>query len=71
MKIVGKNLTSEEIIKIATEFSGCYGEYTYSKDLHNALIADGSKYTYDKKLQHHEFCKDIDSENTQYRIYLK
>jgi hypothetical protein len=71
MKIVGKDLTDLDIILIITHFNGCYGEYKYSKHLHESLINDGAKYTYNKKENYHEFYKELDKENTLYRIYLK
>lgn len=71
MKITGKNLSSSDIIKISKEFNGCYAEYTYSKDLHTALIEDGAKYQFNKKDNVHEFVKELNSEYTEYRIYLR
>jgi hypothetical protein len=71
MKIIGKNLLSEEVITQATEMNGCYGEYTYSKQLHDDLINDGAKHQFNKILNQHEYWKDIDKDNTLYRIHLK
>ena len=70
MRLKGQIESIDELIQFASECNGCYAEYQYSKKLHAELVelADGWEKT--GKTQR-EYWKDIDKENTQWRIILR
>lgn len=70
MRFKGQIESVDELVKFATERSGSYAEYQYSKKLHSELIELADGWQKNGKTER-EYWKDIDSENTLWRIVLR
>ena len=57
MKYSGKKDPSS-VLEFAMNTSGCYTEYSFSKDLHEFLISKTKTFSFDKKTNTREYWLD-------------
>lgn len=71
MRYTGDKNDFDQLLKFALDLKGSYAEHSFSKDLHEFLLAKTKTWVFDKKKNQREYWLDKDDESVYWRIILK